>query len=222
MSEPKPSKLDPNWMFDPSGKPVPIEVAAIIRYFERAVFAYNNACNPEAEPRIRAMLTAFCVHACQSLREALQPLADKEPENDEKLRKAVADLPFAALIEEVRNHDIHGFPLPACDPKVISSIWVANPDKPMKLTSSRGVGVTVQVHGAKPKVNLSPKDQKHGKFTPGQSMSYHCVDGELIVHDFSANKDFNLLGVLGMFLKDAQAILVLAMGSHETTPVDNG
>lgn len=204
--------------FDAEGNPTSVELDAVRRYFERAVFALNNACNPEAEPGIRAMLTAFCVHACQSLREALQRLADKEPENDEKLRKAVADLPFSALIEEVRNHDIHGFPLPACDPKVISSMWVANPDKPMKLTSSHGVGVTVQMHGAKPKVNLSPKDQKHGKFTPGQSMSYHCVDGELIVHDFSTNKDFKLLGVLGMFLKDAQALVVsLCESPAETT-----
>jgi hypothetical protein len=195
-------------MFDLSGNPISIEVDSVNRYFERAVFAYNNACNPEADPRIRAMLTAFCLHACQSLREALQRLADKEPENDEKLRKAVAALPFSALIEEVRNHDIHGFPLPVCDPKVISSMWVANPDKPMKLTSSHGVGVSVQMRGAKPKVRLSPKDQKHGKFTPGQSMSYHCVDGELIVHDLSTNKDFKLLGVLGMFLKDAQTLVV--------------
>ncbi|MBX3097825.1 MAG: hypothetical protein KF812_13300, partial [Fimbriimonadaceae bacterium] len=158
-------------MFDLSGNPISVEQDAVNSYFERAVFTFNNACNPEAEPRIRAMLTAFCVHACQSLREALQRLADKEPGNGEKLIKAVADLPFAALIEEVRNHDIHGSPIPVCDPTVISSMWVANPDKPMQLTSSHGVGVTVQMHGAKPKVKLSPKDQKHGKFTPGQSMS---------------------------------------------------
>lgn len=195
-------------MFDLNGNPISIEQDAVNRYFERAVFAYNNACNPEAEPRIRAMLTAFCLHACQSLREALQRLADKEPENDEKLRKAVAKLPFAALIEEVRNHDIHGFPLPVCDPNVIAWRWVANPDKPIKLTSSHGVGVTVQMHGAKPKVKLSPKDQKHGKFTPGQSVSYSCVDGELIVHDFSLNKDFKLQSVLMMFLKDAHEIIL--------------
>ncbi|MFN8219320.1 MAG: hypothetical protein U0S12_04205 [Fimbriimonadales bacterium] len=86
-------------------------------------------------------------------------------------------------------------------------MWVANPDKPMKLTSSHGVGVTVQMHGAKPNVKLSGKNQKHGKFTPGQSMSYHCVDGELTVHDFSANKDFKLLGVLRMYLEHAQAVI---------------
>ena len=41
---------------------------------------------------VRARLTAFRVHACQSLREVLQPLADMEPKNGEKLRSAVVEL----------------------------------------------------------------------------------------------------------------------------------
>lgn len=70
---------------------------------------------------MRARLTAFCVHACQSLREAIQPLADMEPKNGEKLRNVVV---------------------------------------------------------------------------------------ELSVHDFSMTKNYKVLGVQGMFLKDAQSLLV--------------
>lgn len=95
---------------------------------------------------------------------------------------------------------------------------VANPDKPMKLTSSHGVGVTVQMHGAKPKVKLSPKNQKHGKFTPGQSMSYHCVDGELIVHDFSANKDGKASAVNLCIFTDANRITINEDKVKEAAP----
>lgn len=208
--------------FDEEGNPTSVELDAVRRYFARAVFAFNNACNLEAEPHVRAMLTAFSAHACQSLREALQRLAEAAPENDTTLREAVADLPFVSLIEEVRNHDIHGFPLPICDPNVNSSVWVANPDKPIKLTSSHGVSVFLQMQGAKPKVRLSPKDQKHGKFTPGQSISYQCVGGELIVHDFSAGKDFRLLEVLRIFLENAQTLVASLRMLRETKFSDDG
>ena len=184
-----------------------VEVAAILRYFERAVFAFNNACNPEAEPRIRAILTAFCVHACQSLHEALQRLADKEPENDEKLRKAVAKLPFAALIKDVREHDIHGHPLPVCDPNTISTMVMSRVGSPVQMTCSDGAGIQIQMHGAEPMVTKSG-DPSKAKLSPGQTVSYHCVDGDLGVWDYRTQTTYKLLGVLGMFLKDAQTLVV--------------
>lgn len=50
-------------------------------------------------------------------------------------------------------------------------------------------------------------------------MSFHFVDGELIVHDFSANKDFKLLGVLGMFLKGAQMLVVALAEQRHVNPL---
>ena len=194
-------------MFDSGGNPISIEQDAVNRYFERAVFAFNNACNPEAEPRIRAMLTAFCLHACQSLREALHRLADKEPENDEKLRKAVADLPFAALIKDVREHDIHGHPLPVCDPNTRSTMVMSRVGSPVQMTCSDGAGIQIQMHGAEPVVTKSG-DPSKAKLSPGQTVSYHCVDGDLGVWDYRTQTTYKLLGVLGMFLKDAQTLVV--------------
>lgn len=92
MSEPRPSRLDPNWMFDPSGKPVPIEVAANIRYLERAAFAFTHASNSKSEPPIRAMLTAFCLHACQSLLEAIDTVATAEPKTAVKLSPSIREI----------------------------------------------------------------------------------------------------------------------------------
>lgn len=203
-------------MFDQNGNPISIEQDAVNRYFERAVFAFNIACNPDAEPRIRAMLTAFCVHACQSLREALQRLADREPENDEKLRKAVADLPFAALIKDVREHDIHGHPLPVCDPNTIRTMVMSRVGSPVQMTCSDGAGVQIQLHGAEPVVTKSG-DPLKAKLTPGQTVSYHCVDGDLGVWDYRTQTTYKLLGVLEMFLKDAHNLLLSVAESREVT-----
>lgn len=184
-----------------------IEQDAVNRYFERAVFAFNNACNPEVEPRIRAMLTAFCLHACQSLREALDSLAKAEPKTDEKLRKAVAKLPFAALIKDVREHDIHGHPLPVCDPNTTSTMVISRVGSPVQMTCSDGAGIQIQMHGAEPVVTKSG-DESKAKLSPGQTVSYHCVDGDLGVWDYRSQTTYKLLGVLGMFLKDAQTLVV--------------
>lgn len=200
-------------MFDLNGNPISIEQDAVNRYFERAVFAFNNACNPEAEPRFRAMLTAFCLHACQSFREALQRLADKEPESGEKLRKAVADLPFAALIKDVREHDIHGHPLPVCDQNTISTMVISRVGSPVQMTSSDGAGIQIQMHGAEPVVTKSG-DPSKSKLKPGQTVSYHCVDGELGVWDYRTQRTYKLLGVLGMFLRSAERVIAHA-GQHD-------
>lgn len=203
ISSSESQSTDSNWMFDSNGNPVPFEIQSLLRYFERAVFSFNAAEHIECPPKNRSMLTAFCLHACQSFSEALERVNQVNTES-----AAVKNsIRFSALVEEMRNHDIHGFPLPVCDPNFNSMLWVANPNKPMTLTSSHGVAVQVQMHGATPKVRRSPKDQKHGKFSPGQSISYLCFEGELIVHDFSSNKDYRVMGVLRQFLEDAQNAL---------------
>ncbi|MCK6631307.1 MAG: hypothetical protein L6Q31_02910 [Fimbriimonadaceae bacterium] len=207
MSDHQAAKPDPNWLFELSGKPVPIEVAAIIRYFERAVFAFNHASNADAEPTVRAMLTPFCLHACQSLREALDSLAKAQPETDEKLREMVAKLPFAALIKDVREHDIHGHPLPVCDPNTVSTMVMSRVGSPVQMTCSDGAGIQIQMHGAEPVVT-KPGDPSKAKLSPGQTVSYHCVDGDLGVWDYRTQTTYKLLGVLGMFLKDAQTLVV--------------
>lgn len=190
-------------MFDSNGNPVPFEIQCLLRYFERAIFSFNAAEQIECPPKSRSMLTAFCLHACQSFNEALVR-AYQVSEETEVVTKSIR---FSALVEEMRNHDIHGFPLPACDPNMYSQFIVANPDKPMSISSSHGVAVEVQMHGATPKVRRSPKDQKHGKFSPGQSISYLCDGGDLIVHDFSSNKDYSVIEVLRQFLVDAQDVV---------------
>jgi len=89
------SRVDPNWMSDLTGRPVPREVAAVLRYFERAAFAYHGAAKQEALAVVRAMLTAVCVHSCQSLREAFQTLDDYEQGKDSSLKSALDALPLA-------------------------------------------------------------------------------------------------------------------------------
>ncbi len=193
-------------MFDQSGKPVPLEVAALIRYFERAAFSFINASNPDADPPLRAMLTAFCLHACQSLREAFDRLASAEPDADETVKQAVAQLRFAALIKDVREHDIHGHPLPVCDPNWNLGIVMSRVGRPVEMTCSDGAGVQIQMDGAKPVVTKSG-DPSKAKFNPGQTVSYQCVGGELRVWDYRTQTTYKVLGVLETFLKDAYNLL---------------
>lgn len=210
MTEPQSLEQDPNWMFDPSGKPIPIGLAAIFRYFERAAFAFASASKPEAQPPVRAMLTAFCVHGCQSLREALQRIVDVEPEGSGELRQALADLPFAALINDVRQHDIHGHPLPACEPGKIFGAGTSRAGSPVNLSCSQGAGIQLQMIGAEPVVTKIG-DPQSSKLSPGQTISYQCVNGELGVWDYRTQKTYKLLGVLEEFLSAAHQV-VLSIG----------
>jgi hypothetical protein len=137
------------------------EVLAIQRYWERAIFSYRQASRGDIDAVHRAMFTAFCVHACQSLVEGIKKLIEVGGETGIEV-VGLDKLPFTPLIERMRHHDLHGNPIPVCSPGVVFSRATSGM-KPMQLTSSHGVGVTVQILGAAPKVRLSRKDQEHGE-----------------------------------------------------------
>lgn len=157
--------------------------AAVKEYLGRAGFTFNNANRPDQDAKVKTRLIAFCTHSCQSTVEALVALAGERETSNPGFMKQVEALPHKALIEGVRNLDIHGRPIPACDPGVDSMMMVSG-KKPMQISSSHGVAVTMQLgQGGKPKVRNTPKDVKHGKFTPGDALSFVCKGGDLYVCD---------------------------------------
>lgn len=181
---------------------------AIYQYYDRADWARHNATNDALEPNVKSHLIAMAVSACQSLREALDQVAEDETQPNPKLKTAISNLPHVHLIENIRNMDLHGWPLPICDPKVRMVAMVSKPGKPIELSSSHGVGVSIQMAGLKPKVHRTPKDIKHGKVAfGGATVSYGCEAGKLFVHDFSTGKDYLLLGVLQSFLQACYALI---------------
>ncbi len=180
---------------------------AVIQYFDRAAWALHNAGNDALPLSVKSHLTAAAVHACQSLKESLDQLIEEEG-SDTQLAEAIKTLPHTEFIENVRNMDLHGWPLPVCDPKVNMVAMVSKPGKPITLSSSHGVGVSMQMDGLKPKVHRTPKDLKHGQVTiGGATVSYGCIDGKLIVHDFSTKKDYVLLSALRSFLKRCHPLI---------------
>ncbi len=188
---------------------------AVQRYWERVVFTFNHLHDLKTEPPMKAMLTAFCIHATQSVTEALLKLA--EVRKDDDLKASVESLQYSQLLEHVRNHDLHGNPIPVCDDKW-NFVIATGGKKPMTLTSSHGVGVQVQMHGAKPKVRLSKKDQKHGKFSPGDAISFQCSEGVLGVYDASTSQTYDLLRLLECHLKALDKIVGPLLASSESDP----
>ncbi len=155
------------------------------------------------------MFTAFCIHACQSLREAFQTLDDYEPGKDATLKPALDALPFGDLINDVRQHDIHGHPLPVCEPGAKLGLVMSRPGSPVRLQTgdTEGSGVQVQMHGAEPVVTIIG-DSPKARLIPGQTISYHCEDGELCVWDYRTKQTVRLVPVLSEFLTGAHQLLV--------------
>lgn len=184
---------------------LPEDLKRAIAYLDRAGFAYNNAIAEELNPEARSMITAFCLHACQSLRESLEQFAELRSRNE--MLESVRNLPNAPVIQDLRNQDLHGYPLPVCLPGGVSHMLQSDPKRPMKLSSSDGVSVGVQLIGVQPKVRLSPKKQNRGKFTMGSAMGYSCIDGVLFVRDFSRQQDLNVLAILYEYLIASEALV---------------
>lgn len=176
-------------------------------YFDRATWAFHNAQNEKLPPKVKSHLTAVAVHACRSLKESLDQIAEDAP-GDAELAAAVRTLPHGELIENIRNMDLHGWPLPICDPKIQMVAMVSKPGHPIELSSSHGVAVTMRMDGLAPRIQRTPKDFKHGTATVGgATVSFACVDGKMIVHDFSTDKDYELLAVLRAFLEECHPII---------------
>lgn len=180
---------------------------AVIQYFDRARWALHNAANDTLPPNAKSHLTAMAVHACQSLKESLTQWGAERSTPDEEFTTEVARLPHAQLIENIRNLDLHGWPVPICDPKVRMMEMVSKPGRPITLTSSHGVGVSLSMQGVSPKVGRSRKDMKHANVAYGPSVSWGYEEGKLIVHDFSTSKDYLLLEVLETFLQQCHALI---------------
>jgi hypothetical protein len=61
--------------------------------------------------------------------------------------------------------------------------------------------------GGKPKVRNTPKDVKHGKFTPGDALSFVCKGGDLYVYDAETKETYLILRVLEEFLLAASKLV---------------
>jgi len=191
---------------------------ATVHYFNRAYWALHNAHQDALPLNVRGHLTAVAVHACQSLKESLDQLAQDNP-TDADLAGAIKGLPHTKLIENIRNMDLHGCPLPICDPKVQMSTMVSKPSHPIELSSSHNVAVALRMDGLKPRVHRTPKDLKHGTATiGGATVSFGCFEGKLVVHDSTTGKDYVLLGVLRAFLEGCHPIIK----SRMPEPTGNG
>lgn len=188
-----------------------------IQYFDRAAWALQNATNEQLTLVVRSHLTAISVHACQSLKESLDQLSEDNPA-DAALVTEVKDLPHTEIIENVRNMDLHGWPLPVCDPKVHLVEMKSKPDKPITLSSSHGAVAGVTMAGASPKVHNQNRKHANVKFG-GATVALMCDHGRLVVHDFSTNKAYFLLGALEAFLKACHPIITSRMSS-KAEPAD--
>ncbi len=174
-------------------------------YFDRAASALHNATNDELPLNVRSHLTAVAVHACQSLIESLDQACEDNP-TDVDLADAVKGVPHTEVLENVRNMDLHGSPLPICDPKVRMVAMVSKPGKSIAISTSHGVPVALTMPGAAPKVHTTNRKSAKVKFG-GATVSFDCDQGRLIVHDFSTDKDYLLLGVLEASLRACHPII---------------
>jgi hypothetical protein len=189
-------------------------------YFDRAGWAFHNAHNDKLPLNVRSHLTAVAVHACQSLKESLIQVSEDSP-GDTELAAAIKTLPHTELIENIRNMDLHGWPLPICDPSIQMVAMVSKPGKPITLSSSHGIRVAVTMPGVAPKVHNPNRKCVNVKFG-GSTVSFGCVEGKLIVHDFSTDKDYALLDVLREFLEKCHPLVKCRMptadGEGDATP----
>lgn len=174
-------------------------------YFDRAAWAHQNATNDKLPLNVRSHLNAIAVHACQSLKESLDQSAEDNPA-DTDLATAIKSLPHTELINNVRNMDLHRWPLPICDPNVQMAVTVSKPGKPIMVSSSHGVPVALTMPGIAPKVHNPNRKCANVKFG-GATVSFGCDQGRLIVHDFSTNKNYLLLGVIEAFLRACHSII---------------
>jgi hypothetical protein len=181
--------------------------AVLQQYFERADWALCSAMNAPLPLNVKSHLIVMALHACQSLKESLDQFAEDVSE-DMQLTAAIKDLPHTELIENVHNMDLHGRPIPICDPNKRIVKIVTKPDRPIKLSSPDDVAVALQLHGPTPRVLRSRKDLKHAKAAfGGATVSFECNQGSLIVHDFSTDKDHFLLDVLRDFLERCRPLI---------------
>ncbi len=189
---------------------------AALQYFDRAAWALQKATNDDLPLNVKSHLTAVALHACQSLKESLGQMLEGD-NNDPELAAAIENLPHTELIENLRNMDLHGWPIPICDPQVHMVAMVSKPGQPVELSSSHGVGVSMQMEGLTPRAHRSPKDLKRATVSfGGATVSYGCDQGKLLVHDFSTGKDYFLLGVLKSFLQRCHPLLKDRMPSTDT------
>jgi len=187
---------------------------AILQYFDRGAWALCNSKNPKLDWTRRAHLTSMAVHACQSLKEALDVLVH-DTNGDSQLASEVGALPHIELIANVRNMDLHGHPLPVCRPNMFMYGMESKPGNEPELSSSHGVAVCMQMEGVKPKVRLFPKDLNHGKASLGGATVFYGCEGEkLVVHDLSTSKNYYLLEVLSTFLEKCRAIIRERLPAH--------
>jgi hypothetical protein len=194
-------------LFDPAGE-----------YFCRAQWGAGNASRPEVRPEFKSYLTAFAIHACDALIEEFNRII-AEPGCDPEAIRIVKALPHIELITNLRNHDLHGDPLPVCASNFLFRYMKTHPDESINSSSSNGVGIALTMDGNKPKVIRSPNIRKYANVEfGGKTISCSCVNGQLIAYDFSTTKDIPVLQAVGEFL---QACNPLFNPPAQTTDEEN-
>lgn len=195
------------------------EADAVRQYWNRASFALLQAEREDIPAEARAMFTAFCCHACQSLKEAIDHVREMQDELGVNLPKA-ASQPYEKLVERMRNLDLHGRPIPACERGVDFQLSVSGRD-PARLTSSDSVCISVQF-ACRPKVTRAPKDQSKANFTPGDGLTYVGKDGKLMVSDPASGRAVDALAALREHLLSFEEVLPALMGGRSEPGTSGG
>lgn len=180
---------------------------AAFRYYDRASLVLRCARKEETSANERSHFLAIAVHACQSLKESLYQAVDSE-NGDPSLHVTIKGVPHLEIVENVRNMDLHGQPLPSCESDTRVTLVASKPGKPIRISSSQGVKVSLRLDGARPSVHRSPKNIKHGQVSFGGSTVYvECVDGRILAYDFSKSKPIDLQVAIDEFLQACSEIL---------------
>lgn len=155
------------------------------------------------------MFTAFCCHACQSLKEAIDHVREMQDELNVNLPKATSQ-PYQKLVERMRNLDLHGRPIPACERG--ADFWVTMSGRnPAQITSSDNVCIGVQF-ACPPKVTLTPKDQSKANFTPGDGLTYVGKNAKLMVSDPASGKAVDAVAALREHVLSFQEVVLALTG----------
>jgi len=189
----------------PEARP-PILIQHAAQYFDRAAWALQSATHADVKDMVRSHLLAVALHGCDSLRESLTHLAA----NDETLAASVRQLPHANLIENLRNADIHGPPLPVCNANWNVVYMQAKPNKPIELSTEKSGRAVMKLDGLKPK--------HWGAVSYGKTISIGCQGEMLIARDFSTGKSEPVVEVLKAFLRACHPLIKERMPEVESEP----